>query len=52
MNAPLPEHIRKALETVSLDDNPQRGLRHNYAASGEAGRSVFGVECACEGGAL
>ena len=52
MNAPLPEHIRKALETVTLDDNPQRGLRHTYAASGAAGRSGFGAERACEGGAL
>ncbi|MDB5893299.1 MAG: hypothetical protein JWQ88_830 [Rhodoferax sp.] len=46
MNAPLPEHIRKALETVTLDDNPQCGLRrrHKYRAVGEAGRAGFGVE--------
>ena len=50
MNAQLPEHIRKALETVSLNDNPRCGLRHNYAAGGEAARRVFGVERACEGG--
>ncbi|WP_219215156.1 hypothetical protein [Variovorax boronicumulans] len=51
MNAPLPEHIRKALETVTLDDNPQSGLRqrHKYAANGAAGRAVFGVE---QGGAV
>lgn len=51
MNAPLPEHIRKALETVTLDDNPQSGLRrrHRYAANGAAGRAVFGVE---QGGAV
>ena len=50
MNAPLPEHIRRALETVTLDDNPRRGLRHNYVAGGNAARSGFGVERACEGG--
>ncbi|MGH6639709.1 MAG: hypothetical protein ACREXN_05065 [Polaromonas sp.] len=50
MNAPLPEHIRKALETVTLDDNPLRGLRrrHKYA-DGAAERTGFGVEHACEG---
>ena len=52
MNAPLPEHIRKALETVTLEDNPQRGLLYNYAANGAAGRSGFGAERACEGAAL
>ena len=52
MNAPLPEHIRKALETVTLDDNPHRGLHHNDTVSGAAGRSGFGAERACEGGAL
>ncbi|CAN7666783.1 hypothetical protein [Variovorax paradoxus] len=53
MNAPLPEHIRRALETVTLDDNPQRGLRrrHKYDAGGVAGRTGFGVERACEGDA-
>ncbi|HRN76637.1 hypothetical protein [Ottowia sp.] len=51
MNAPLPEHIRKALETVTLDDNPRRGLHRRYkCADGAAGRSGFGVEHACEGG--
>ena len=52
MNAPLPDSIRKALETVTLEDNPHRGLRHNYAANGAAGRRGFGVERACEGDAL
>lgn len=52
MNAPLPEHIRKALETVSLEDSPHCGLQHNYAASGAAGRSGFGVARACKGAAL
>lgn len=54
MNAPLPEHIRKALETVTLDDNPHGGLRrrHKYAAIGKAERSGFGVEHVGEGGAL
>jgi hypothetical protein len=57
MNAPLPESIRKALESVTLDDNPRSGLRrrltsaqrklcrsHKYAAHGAAGRRGFGVE--------
>ncbi|MDD2713700.1 MAG: hypothetical protein PHU77_12350 [Simplicispira sp.] len=52
MNAPLPESILKALETVTLDDNPQRGLHYNDTANGAAGRSGFGAERACEGGAL
>ncbi|MES2414271.1 MAG: hypothetical protein V4614_10750 [Pseudomonadota bacterium] len=45
MNAPLPEHIRKALETVTLDENPQRGFRrrHKYPDS-VAGSAGFGVE--------
>jgi hypothetical protein len=45
MNAPLPEHIRKALETVTLDENPQSGFRrrHKYPG-GEAGCAVFVVE--------
>ncbi|WP_160319343.1 hypothetical protein [Paracidovorax avenae] len=50
MNAPLPEHIRRALETVTLEDNPQRGLQHNGAAGGNAARCGFGVERVCEGG--
>ncbi len=51
MNAPLPEHIRKALETVALDDSPLGGLQHNDTASGAAGRSGFGAERACKGAA-
>jgi hypothetical protein len=49
MNAPLPESIRKALETVTLDDNPRSGLRrsHNCSLAGAAGQAVFGVEPAC-----
>ena len=51
MNAPLPDHIRKALETVTLDDKPQSGLRrrHKYTADGTPVRAVFGVE---QGGAV
>ncbi|MDI1269034.1 MAG: hypothetical protein PSV40_08035 [Polaromonas sp.] len=50
MNAPLPEHIRKALETVTLDENLQSGFRrrHKYAG-GAAGCAVFGVEPAIRG---
>ncbi|MBK6866772.1 MAG: hypothetical protein IPG98_02150 [Burkholderiales bacterium] len=45
MNAPLPEHIRKALETVTLDDNPHRGLHRRYKyAGGAAERTGLGVE--------
>ena len=46
MNAPLPEHIRKALESVSLDDNPRSGLRrsHKYAVGCAAAHRAFGVE--------
>ncbi len=50
MNAPLPDHIRPALETVTFDDNPQRGLQHKYMAGGNAARGGFGVEPVCEGG--
>ncbi|MDO9404111.1 MAG: hypothetical protein Q7T87_08780 [Polaromonas sp.] len=50
MNAPLPEHIRKALETVTLDENPQRGFRrrHKYPG-GEAARAGFVVQRPCQG---
>ena len=51
MNAPLPESIRQALETVSLDDNPLGGLRHTYTADSAAGRGGLGVRHACSGGA-
>jgi hypothetical protein len=49
MNAPLPESIRKALESVALDDNPRSGLRrsHKYSSAGAAGWAVFGVERVC-----
>jgi hypothetical protein len=45
MNAPLPEHIRKALETVTLDENPQSRFRrrHKYTG-GEASCAAFVVE--------
>ncbi len=44
MNAPLPEHIRKALETVTLDDNPRSGLRrrHTYAGGAAERRGFVG----------
>ena len=53
MNAPLPEHIRRALETVTLDENPQSGFRrrHKYTG-GEAGSSVFVIELVRTGVAL
>ncbi|GAB2808588.1 hypothetical protein GCM10027276_06600 [Comamonas piscis] len=50
MNASLPESVRKALETVTLDDNLQRGLQHKNAAGGAAARSVFGDELIGQGG--
>jgi hypothetical protein len=50
MNAPLPEHIRKALETVTLDENPQSGFRRRHKYSGGvAGCAGFGVEPALVG---
>ncbi|MDO9401238.1 MAG: hypothetical protein Q7T46_07300 [Polaromonas sp.] len=50
MNAPLPEHIRKALETITLDENPLCGFRrrHKYPG-GEADGAAFGVEPASQG---
>ena len=49
MNAPLPESVRKAIEAVTLDDKPLRGLRrsHKFSLDGAAGQSVPGVERAC-----
>ena len=46
MNAPLPESIRKALESASLDDKPRSGLRrsHKYSRRGAAASAGFGVE--------
>ena len=46
MNAPLPEHIRKALETVTLDDKLRSELQrsYKYETASEAGRTGFGVE--------
>ncbi len=52
MNAPLPEHVRRALETVSLDDNPPRGVQYNYTAGGAAARGGFGVEPFAQGDTL
>lgn len=48
MNAPLPEAIRKALESARLDDKPRSGLRrsHKYSPCGAAARPGFGVEAA------
>ncbi len=50
MNASLPESVRKALETVTLEDNLQRRLQHKYAAGGAAARGVFGDELVGQGG--
>ena len=50
MNASLPESVRKALETVTLEDNLQRRLQHKYAAGGVAARGVFGDELVGQGG--
>ncbi|NWG76598.1 MAG: hypothetical protein HXY24_18685 [Rubrivivax sp.] len=46
MNAPLPESIRKALESVTLDGHPHRGWRrrHKDTADGAAGGGGLGVE--------
>ena len=50
MNAPLPEHIRKAQEMVTLHENPQSGFRrrHKYTG-GEASCAVFVVELVATG---
>ena len=50
MNAPFPEHIRKALDTVTPDENPRGGFRrrHKYPV-GAAGRAAFGVEPTARG---
>ncbi|TDS82523.1 hypothetical protein [Comamonas sp. JUb58] len=50
MNASFPESVRKALETVTLDDNLQCRLQHKYAAGGAAARGVFGDEHVGQGG--
>ena len=44
MNTPLPEHIRKALESVTLDENPPSGFRrrHKYPG-GAAGCAGLGI---------
>jgi hypothetical protein len=45
VNAPLPESVRKALESYTLDDKPRSGLRqsHKDTATGEAGGSAAGL---------
>ena len=46
MNMPIPDHVRKALETVSLEESAPRALRrrHNYSEGGAAGFTGFGVQ--------
>ena len=45
MNAPLPEHIRKSLETVTLDEKPRSGFHRRYKYPGStAVRAVVGVK--------
>jgi len=46
MNAPLPEALRKALESVTLDDKLSSNLRrsHKDSMGGAAGHAGFGVE--------
>ena len=53
MNAPLPEHIRKALETVTLDEKRRSGFHRRYKyPDGEAGCAVFGVKLSRDGAKL
>jgi len=53
MNAPLPEHIRKALETVTLDEKPQSGFHQRYKYPGsEAGCAVFVIKLGRDGAKL
>jgi len=51
MNAPLPESIRKALESMSLDDKPRSSLRrrHKHGRDSAAGPAAFGVAHARNG---
>ena len=52
MNAPLPEHIRKSLETVTLDEKPQSGFHRRYKYPGSAaGCAVFVIELVSKGDA-
>ena len=52
MNTPLAEHIRKALETVTLDENLRSGFHRRYKyPDSEAGYAVFGVGRFNKGGA-
>jgi hypothetical protein len=45
MNAPLPEHIRKALETVTLDEKPRSGFHRRYKyPDSKAGCAVFVIK--------
>ncbi|HEV6968323.1 hypothetical protein [Roseateles sp.] len=48
MNAPLPEHVLRALKEVTLDDKLRSNLNHKLR-TGVAGRG-FGVELAAQGG--
>ena len=51
MNMPIPDHFRKALETVSLDESAPRALsrRHKYFEGGAAGFTGFGGQRAAMG---
>lgn len=46
MNAPLPEHVLRALQSVTLDDKQQRCLsrRHKYDGTRASGCRGFGGE--------
>ncbi|GGH52564.1 hypothetical protein GCM10010975_07300 [Comamonas phosphati] len=44
MNAPLAHKVRKALESVTLDDKPRSGLIDNDTVGGAAGHRGFGAE--------
>jgi len=50
MNAPLPEHILKALQTVSLDDKLQISLSRRHKSRAGAAGSGLGVELVAQGG--
>lgn len=46
MNASLPEHVLRALQSVTLDDKQQRCLsrRHKYEGARASGCTGFGGE--------
>lgn len=49
MNAPLPEHILRALQTVTLDDKLRSNLSRRHKSRTGAAGVGFGVELVEQG---